>query len=102
MAYKIVKLNAAEKMLWDNGFYFKCAYKLKTSFDRHDVVEVRNEDSCKLGYARVLAVEKHQSSFEPLFDLGSCYQAAFEANTPPAPIITLIIFELLDTWEGQE
>jgi hypothetical protein len=101
MAYKVVKLNPSEKQLWDNGYYFKCAYKLKMSYERHDLVEIRNDDGDKLGYAKVIAVEKHQSSFEPLF-LGTSYQLAFEANTPPAPMITLLIFELLDKWEGQE
>ncbi len=101
MAYKVVKLNDAERKLWDIGFYFKCAHSLKLSYQIHDMVELRNKDGDKLGYAKVIAVEKHQSSFEPLFP-DTSYQLAFEANTPPAPIITLLIFELLDKWEGQE
>lgn len=101
---KVIKLNPSEQNLWKNGSYtfIKCSYKLRVSFELNEKVEIRNSSNQKIGYAKVIAVQKHQSSFAPLFEAGSFYQEAFEANMPPAPLITLLVFELLEGWEGMK
>ena len=101
MAYKVVKLNYDELQLWNAGKYVKCGHIRKVSFEYNEEVEIRNAHNERLAYAKVLSVEKQEATFEPLF-LGTAYQEAFEANLPQAPLVTLMVFELLTDWEVQE
>lgn len=101
MANRIVRLNEKELKNWNRGLYYKCLIRVKYPYQEGDICEIRNPKVEKLGYARVIEVEKVQSNLKIHFEDRDKY-TAFEANMPPAPIVTMLTFELFDKWEVQE
>lgn len=100
MANRVVQLNKKELKNWNRGLYYKCLTRVKNPYYEGDICEIRNPKVVKLGYAKIIKVQKAEPILEIYFEDINHYKA-FQANMPPAPIVTMLTFELLDKWEGQ-
>jgi hypothetical protein len=90
---KVVKLNKKEIKLWNCGYFFKCAHKLRVTYNIGETVEIRDSENDKRGYANITAIYKIQSKFASLGH-NPLIESFFSANLPPEPLITVIAFEM--------
>jgi hypothetical protein len=101
MANRVIKLNDKETNLWYSGLCFKSLSRVKNSYYKGDICEIRKPNNDRICFAKVILVEKAQTAFQRLFNDRN-HQTVFEANLPPAPIVTFLTFEILDKQEAQE